>query len=293
MRTGGGVDEPMIAPRAIVPRDLEEALLRLAERDPGVRVVAGGTDVMVEVQAGAFRGNGLLDLWKLRELRGIRKEGDILSIGAIETYTDLQGHPLVRANLPSLVAASATVGGIQIQNRGTLGGNLANASPAGDTLPVLLSLDAVVECASTRGLRRVGVRDFFVGYRKSALAPDEILTRVLVPVPEGERLLFRKVGTRAAQAISKVVLSGAIRWRDRTIETIRLAAGSVAPVPMRLRRTEAVLEGRPLDRPLAERAAAAAAAEIQPIDDVRSTAEYRRRVTGNVVRRWLLDLLAE
>jgi CO/xanthine dehydrogenase FAD-binding subunit len=283
----------MTAPRAIVPRDLGDALSRLAACDPGVRLVAGGTDVMVEVQAGSFRGEALLDLWKLDELHGIRREGEWLSIGTLETYTDLQRDPLIRANLPSLVAACATVGGIQIQNRGTLGGNLANASPAGDTLPVLLALDAQVECASTRGARRIAVRDFFVGYRKTALEGDEILTRVLVPIPEEVRLLFRKVGTRAAQAISKVVLSGAVRCRDRRIETIRLAAGSVAPVPMRLRRTEAILEGRRLDRPLVERAAAAAAAEIQPIDDVRSTADYRRRVTGNLVRRWLLDLLSE
>jgi CO/xanthine dehydrogenase FAD-binding subunit len=265
----------MTAPRAIVPRDLADALSRLAAREPGVRLVAGGTDVMVEVQAGKFRGEALLDLWKLDELRGIRREGEHLSIGALETYTDLQRDSLVRTHLPSLVAASATVGGIQIQNRGTLGGNLANASPAGDTLPVLLALDAQVECASTRAKRRVAVGDFFVDYRKTALDGDEILTRVLVPIPKGERLLFRKVGTRAAQAISKVVLSGAVRFRNRTIEAIRLAAGSVAPDPPRV-----------------EQAAAAAAAEIQPIDDVRSTAEYRRRVTCNLVRRWLFDLLA-
>jgi len=282
----------LIGPRAIVPRDLDDAVARLAERDAGVRIVAGGTDVMVEVQAGTFRGTALLDLWKIEGLRGIRRENGILSIGALETYTDLQRDPLVRAHLPSLVAASATIGGIQIQNRGTIGGNLANASPAGDTLPVLLALDAEVECASKAGRRRIPVRDFFTGYRKTALAPEEILTRVLVPVPVEERLLFRKIGTRAAQAISKVVLSASIRLRGRAIERIRIGAGSVAPVPVRLRRTEGILEGRALEPALVERAAAAAAAEVRPIDDVRSTETYRRRVTGNVVRRWLLEILA-
>jgi CO/xanthine dehydrogenase FAD-binding subunit len=282
----------MTTPRALVPRDLGEALDALAARDPGLRIVAGGTDVMVEVQAGSFRGSTLLDIWRLRELRGIRREGDVLSIGALETYTDLQRDSLVRAHLPSLVEASATIGGVQIQNRGTLGGNLANASPAGDALPVLLALDAEVECASRGGTRRVPVRDFFLGYRKTALGADEILTRILVPVPGGERLWFRKVGTRAAQAISKVVIAGALRLEEGRIAAARIAAGSVAPVPIRLPRTERVLSGRRLDPSLAEEAAASAAAEVRPIDDVRSTEAYRRAVTGNLLRRWLLDLLA-
>ena len=282
----------MTTPRALVPRDLGEALDALAARDPGLRIVAGGTDVMVEVQAGSFRGSTLLDIWRLRELRGIRREGDHISIGALENYTDLQRDPLVRAHLPSLVEASATIGGVQIQNRGTLGGNLANASPAGDSLPVLLALDAEVECASRGGSRRVPVRDFFLGYRKTALGADEILTRILVPVPTGERLHFRKVGTRAAQAISKVVIAGALRLEEGRIAAARIAAGSVAPVPIRLPRTERVLSGRRLDPSLAEEAAASAASEVQPIDDVRSTQAYRRAVTGNLLRRWLLDLLA-
>ncbi|MCI0587875.1 MAG: xanthine dehydrogenase family protein subunit M [Planctomycetes bacterium] len=282
----------MTTPRALVPRDLGGALDALAARDPGLRIVAGGTDVMVEVQAGSFRASTLLDIWRLRELRGIRREGDLLSIGALETYTDLQRDPLVRAHLPSLVEASATIGGVQIQNRGTLGGNLANASPAGDALPVLLALDAEVECASRGGTRRVPVREFFLGYRKTALAADEILTRILVPVPAGERLWFRKVGTRAAQAISKVVIAGAVRLEEGRISSVRIAAGAVAPVPIRLPRTERVLAGRRLDPSLAEEAAASAASEVRPIDDVRSTEAYRRAVTGNLLRRWLLDLLA-
>ncbi|MGH7149216.1 MAG: FAD binding domain-containing protein [Planctomycetota bacterium] len=282
----------MREPRALVPRDLGETLEALAARDPGLRIVAGGTDVMVEVQAGSFRGSTLLDVWRLGELRGIRREGDLLSIGALETYTDLQRDPLVRDHLPSLVEASATIGGVQIQNRGTLGGNLANASPAGDSLPVLLALDAVVECASRGGSRRVPVRDFFLGYRKTALGADELLARILVPIPGGERLFFRKIGTRAAQAISKVVIAGALRVEEGRIAGVRLAAGSVAPVPIRLPRTERLLAGRRLDPPLADAAAASAASEVAPIDDVRSTEAYRRAVTGRILRRWLLDLLA-
>ncbi|HET6204176.1 MAG TPA: xanthine dehydrogenase family protein subunit M [Planctomycetota bacterium] len=282
----------MTALRAVVARDLGDAVETLATGDPDVRVVAGGTDVMVAVQAGTFRGRALLDIWRLPEPRGVRLEGGVLAIGALESYTDLQRDPLVRAHLPSLVAAAATIGGVQIQNRGTLGGNLANASPAGDTLPVLLALDAEVECVSRSGTRRLSVHDFFVGYRRTALRPDELLVRILVPIPAGERLLFRKVGTRAANAISKVVLAACVRVRDGALESIRIGAGSLAPTPIRLPRTEALLRGRRLDPALADEAGLSVAAEVRPIDDVRSTAAYRRRAAGNILRRWLLELAA-
>jgi CO/xanthine dehydrogenase FAD-binding subunit len=282
----------LTALRAVVARDLGDAVETLATGDPDVRVVAGGTDVMVAVQAGTFRGRALLDIWRLPEPRGVRLEGGVLAIGALESYTDLQRDPLVRAHLPSLVAAAATIGGVQIQNRGTLGGNLANASPAGDTLPVLLALDAEVECVSRSGTRRLSVHDFFVGYRRTALRPDELLVRILVPIPAGERLLFRKVGTRAANAISKVVLAACVRVRDGALESIRIGAGSLAPTPIRLPRTEALLRGRRLDPALADEAGLSVAAEVRPIDDVRSTAAYRRRAAGNILRRWLLELAA-
>jgi CO/xanthine dehydrogenase FAD-binding subunit len=202
-------------------------------------------------------------------------KGKVLSIGALATYTDLIRSPLVAKRLPILAAASGEVGGVQIQNRGTLGGNIANASPAGDTLPVLAAAEAVLVLESASGARRVPFHAFYTGYRQSVRRSDELITAVEISEVRGKQW-FRKVGTRAAQAISKVVLA-AVRSRQP-----RIAIGSVAPTVLRLPQTEAVLAA---GGSIAE-AREALDREIHPIDDVRSTADYRRRVAANLLEQF-------
>jgi CO/xanthine dehydrogenase FAD-binding subunit len=255
----------------VQPRSLGEALRRLRDEGPLV-CLAGCTDLYVGFRFGTVSARRFLDLQGLRALRGIRRRGDTLVIGALTTYSELVASPLVRRRLPILAEASRWVGSPQIQNRGTLGGNVANASPAGDTLPVLAVAEAVVVLRCVDGERRVPFGSFYTGYRRTAMRPDELIVAVEVPPVEG-RQWFRKVGTRAAQAISKVVMA-AVRGPSP-----RIALGSVAPSVVRVPRTEAVLaDGGSLaeaQRILME--------EIQPIDDLRSTAPYRRRVSSNLL----------
>ncbi len=245
-------------------------------RDEGPLVpLAGCTDVYVNINFGTMAQKRFLNLWPLDELRKIEMRDGALSIGALATYTRMIRSPLVRRRLPILVAASREVGGIQIQNRGTLGGNIANASPAGDTLPVLAAADATLVLRSAGGTRRVPFNSFYTGYRKSVARSDELIAAVEVPAVPG-RQWFRKVGTRAAQAISKVVMA-AVR-----APSPRIALGSVAPTVVRLPETEALLSaGGSI-----EDARATLAGEIHPIDDIRSTAEYRRRVCQNLLEQF-------
>jgi CO/xanthine dehydrogenase FAD-binding subunit len=273
------------------PRDLGHALRLLhgSLRDERLVPLAGGTDLFVTLNSGLVPGRRFLDLWGLRELRGVRERGGRLVLGALTTFSAIREHPLVRRRYPALAAAAAEVGAWQIQNRATLGGNIANASPAGDSLPVLLVLEAVVHARSVRGVRAVPFTDLFRGYRDLALEPDELIAEVsLAPPPPRARQFFRKVGTRRAQSISKVVLAGLLRLgRDGRVDLARVALGSVAPVTLRARRAEQALLGV---RPCAAAAAAARAAlleDISPIDDIRSDREYRRLVSGNVFEQFL------
>jgi len=242
-------------------------------RDEGPLLpLAGCTDLYVGLHFGTVSGRRFLDLQGLRSLRGIRRRGDTLVIGALATYAELIRSPLVRRRLPILAEASRWVGSPQIQNRGTLGGNVANASPAGDTLPVLAVAEATLVLRRADGERRVPFGSFYTGYRQTVLRPDELIVSIEVPPWEG-RQWFRKVGTRAAQAISKVVMA-AVRASPP-----RVALGSIAPTVVRVPRTEAVLAG---GGSLPE-AQEVLMNEIQPIDDLRSTAAYRRRVSANLL----------
>ncbi len=264
-------------------RTLDEAL-RLRADHPEALILAGGTDLMVQRAAGGLDPAEVLDLWSCRELAAIEPEAGGLRVGALATWTDVAAHPAVPAVLRD---CARTIGAVQIQNRGTVGGNIVNASPAGDSLPVWLALDARFEVASVRGARRVAAADFFRGYRQVDLAADEILTAVHLPAPApGEVAAFRKVGTRRAQSISKVVFAGRLRLDGDRVALARLAFGSVAPVPLRAVSAEAALEGGPV-RP---EAADAVLQDIAPIDDVRSTARYRARVAVAVARAWLRDV---
>jgi CO/xanthine dehydrogenase FAD-binding subunit len=257
------------------PRSLADAVRMLRDEGPLVPM-AGCTDLYVALNFGTLGPTRFLDLWKLDALRGIEVRGQTVRIGALTTYTDLITSGVIRRRLPMLAAAAREVGGAQIQNRGTLGGNVANASPAGDTLPVLLAADAVVVLRSAGGTRRVPMTSFCTGYRQTAARPDELIVSFEIPAVRG-RQWFRKVGTRAAQAIAKIVVAGV--WDERTPARPRLAMGSVAPIPLRLSHTEQAL-GRGAS--LAE-AQAILQREIAPIDDVRSTEEYRRRVAANLL----------
>jgi CO/xanthine dehydrogenase FAD-binding subunit len=257
------------------PRSLRDALAML--RDEGsLTPMAGCTDLYVALNFGTLTATRFVDLWPLDGLRRIEARGGLLAIGALATYTDIIRSPLVRARLPMLAAASREVGGVQIQNRGTIGGNVANASPAGDTLPVLAAADATVVLQSAGGVRRVPFTAFYTGYRQSVRRPDELIVAFEVPRLRG-RQWFRKVGTRAAQAISKVVVAGLVG------DEVRVALGSVAPTVVRASRTEAAL-ARGVSIEEAQRTLMD---EIVPIDDLRSTAEYRRRVAANLLGRML------
>jgi xanthine dehydrogenase small subunit len=273
------------------PRNLTHALRLMHESLRAGRLVplAGGTDLLVLLNSGVEPGRRFLDLWSLRELRGVREQRGGLRLGALTTFSDIRGDARIARRYPALAAAAVEIGAWQIQNRGTLGGNIANASPAGDSLPVLMALEAVVHARSVRGGRDVPFTDLFLGYRDLALEPDELIAAVsLPPPPPRAKQFFRKVGTRRAQSISKVVLAGLLRTgRDGRVDLARIALGSVAPVTLRARRAERTLLGA---RPCAAVAAAARAAlleDIAPIDDIRSERDYRLRVAGNVLEQFL------
>ena len=276
-------------PPVVSPRTLEEAYAVLAALPH--RPLAGGTDVLVEITGEIGETpERLVDLWALDELRGIGVEDGALVAGALTTYTQLRTSSDVAEHLPALAACAATIGAAQIQNRGTLGGNAANASPAGDTLPILLATDAELVLGSTRGERTVVAAEFWPEYRRTVLAADELIVRIRFPLRRGREVRFRKVGARQAQAISKVVM--ALAWQpaeDGAWRDVRLALGSVAATPIRASGTERLLEGATPTAEVADRAAASLAAELHPIDDVRSTADYRRAVASRVLHRLLRD----
>jgi CO/xanthine dehydrogenase FAD-binding subunit len=257
------------------PRRLREALALLHDEGPLVPL-AGGTDLFVALNAGVLKPARYLDLWAIDELRGIEKDsGRGLSFGALTTYSDVIASKKVARRLPILQAAAREIGGVQIQNRGTLAGNIENGSPAGDAVPVLMAADARVVLASReRGEREVPLAEYYLGYRATVRRPDELIVRIRARPGKGAQH-FRKVGTRAAQAISKVVMAAV---------GDRVAFGSVAPTVMRARKLEAYLAGGGRDVAEAQRLLLD---EIKPIDDVRSTADYRRRVAANLIAEWL------
>ena len=257
------------------PRSLADALKMLRDEGPLVPM-AGCTDLYVALNFGTLQPKRFLNLWNLDALRGIERRGAALRIGALTTYTEIITSGMIRRRLPMLAAAAREIGGVQIQNRGTIGGNVANASPAGDTLPVLLAADAVDVLRSAAGTRRVPMTSFYTGYRRTVARPDELIVAFDIPAIRG-RQWFRKVGTRAAQAIAKIVVAGV--WHKARADAPRLAMGSLAPVPLRLPQTEQALGS---GASLAE-AQEILQREIAPIDDLRSTADYRRQVAANLL----------
>ena len=274
---------PPAAPGYYRPRSLEEALEILAQRPGEARPVAGGTDILVKAKDGVVSRESLFDLGAVPELRGIEERGDHLWIGAASTHTEMMESVLVARHAPALPAACAVVGGPQIRNRGTLGGNLANASPAADTVPPLYAADAVVETVSVSSRREVPVAEFFTGPRESVLARDELITGVKVPLRRGVRGAFLRLGQRQAQAISKVSVAVAMTFRDGRPDWVRVALGAVAPTVIRAREAEKALLGGGYQGLV--RARDAVKEEVKPIDDLRSSREYRREMAAVLLER--------
>jgi CO/xanthine dehydrogenase FAD-binding subunit len=274
------------------PRDLETAL-RLLAADRGTRPFAGGTDLMVLLESGNLPPGRYVNIWGLGELRGIAASTDHVSLGALTTYTDVLSDPVLQSEFPLLCSAARQTGGVATQNRGTLGGNIANASPAADSPPALLVYDAELELRSIRGVRRVPYARFHTGYKTMDLVAGEIISRIVLPRRQSAwRQTYRKVGTRSAQAISKVCLAAAIDLDGNRVRDVRVAFGSVAPTVVRCTHVEAAVRDRILDGELASTVSAALILDISPMDDLRSTARYRLRVAQNLLIQFLTDTLS-
>ena len=275
----------------ISPANIGEALDALA-REPGVwQPFAGGTDLMVLLESGKLPHKNYLNIWNLGELRGIEVNETEVTVGALTTYTEIQTHPVLREEFPMLCQAASETGGLAIQNRGTLGGNIVNASPAADSPPALLAYDAELELVSTNGARRVPYQGFHTGYKQMLIKPDELLTRIFLPRSTGDlRHYYRKVGTRKAQAISKTCFAATARMENEIVADLRIALGSVAPIPLRCLKTEAIVRGAGIDAGIIQRAKDEFAGEITPIDDIRSTKNYRLRVSLNLLEDFLHQL---
>jgi len=276
----------------VAPESLDE-MLRLMSREPGVwRPIAGGTDLMVLFEAGKLPYRKLVSLSRIGQLRGFTASNSHVTLGGLTTYTEIQRNEIMQREFPLLVKAASWTGAVATQNRGTLAGNIANGSPAADSPPALLVYDAEIGLLSEREVRWAPYASFHTGYKTSVIEPDEVIAHISLPrTTWGCKHYLRKVGTRQAQAIAKVALAGIAKMNGGAVERIRIALGSVAPMPIRCVKTEGVLAGRLLNRSAIEDAKAAIAAEIAPIDDIRSTADYRRRVTVNLLEEFLESLL--
>lgn len=262
--------------------------------EPGVwKPFAGGTDLMVLFEAGKLNHSKFISIWHFDELRGIEVTADWVTIGALTTYTEIRSHPVLRAEFPMLCKAASETGGLAIQNRGTLGGNIVNASPAADSPPALLVYEAVLELVSHQGTRLRPYVDFHTGYKQMDLHSGEILRAIKLPRKmDGWQQFYRKVGTRKAQAISKICFAGAARMGGNRVAEIRIAVGSVGPIVLRCPEAESVLVNSNLDGPMIDFSRVALAKDISPIDDIRSTARYRARVAGNVLAEFVDRLRA-
>jgi CO/xanthine dehydrogenase FAD-binding subunit len=272
----------------ISPTSLGEALDVLARADGAWQPFAGGTDLMVLLEAGKLPHRNYLNIWNLAELRGIEVTAAHVTLGALTTYTEVQEHAILKTEFPMLCQAAKETGGIAIQNRGTLGGNIVNASPAADSPPALLAYGAELEFVSTEGSRRIPYNDFHTGYKQMNLKPGELLRAIRLPrTTQTLTHYYRKVGTRKAQAISKTCLAAVGRVADGRVAEVRIALGSVAPIPLRCTHTEDKLRSKAIGADSLAAARAALAAEISPIDDLRSTRNYRLRVSLNLLEDFL------
>jgi CO/xanthine dehydrogenase FAD-binding subunit len=268
----------------ISPTNLSEALNLLARDEEAWQPFAGGTDLMVLLEAGKLPHRNYVNIWNLSELRGIEVTESHVTLGSLTTYTEIQDHQTLRAEFPMLCQAASETGGLAIQNRGTIGGNIVNASPAADSPPALLAYDAELELVSATGSRTIPYHAFHTGYKQMDIRAEELVRAIRLPrLTKGLTHYYRKVGTRKAQAISKVCFAGVARMNANQIADVRIALGSVAPIPIRCVKTEAALRNQEAGAEAVKAAQTALAAEIAPIDDLRSTSDYRLRVSLNLL----------
>jgi CO/xanthine dehydrogenase FAD-binding subunit len=286
---GNAEEHDLIAPGSL------DAVLEVLAAEPGRWTpIAGGTELMVAFSAGRLNAPRLLSLWGIRDLSFIESSADSLAIGAATTFLELRRSATIANEFPLLARAASWIGSIANQSRATLGGNLVNGSPAADSSPALLAYDAEIEAISVRGKRRVPYCEFHTGYKRNVLAADELLYAIRLPRRfANHKQYLRKVGTRRAMAIAKVALGATALLENGAIREIRLGAASLAPYPTRLWQTETALLGEAPSRETVQSASRALLAEIKPIDDIRSTAEYRRRVALNLLHEFLNDLCQE
>ncbi|HAR42429.1 MAG TPA: carbon monoxide dehydrogenase [Bdellovibrionales bacterium] len=273
------------------PETLTEALSILQAQPGKWKPLAGGTDLMVLLESGVLENRNLLNLQGLKELTGISVSPAEITIGALSTFRQILEHDLLKTEFPLLAAAARSIGAIAIQNRATIGGNIANASPAADSPPALIAHDAVIELVSSTGSRRLSYAEFHQGYKKTQLATDELIRAIILPRTQADTgsndfFFYRKVGTRKAQAISKICFAG--RFHPCSPGNLRLVFGSVAPTVLRCIQTEAIIQGGGLDLKTIQKAKDSLTRELSPIDDIRSTAEYRLRVSLNLLEDFLI-----
>jgi CO/xanthine dehydrogenase FAD-binding subunit len=275
----------------IAPNSLDAVLQILADSPDHYTPIAGGTELMVALGAGRLQPKKFVSLWNLEELRFIEVTPDAIIIGAGTTFTDIRKHPVIAREFSILAQAASWTGSIANQNRGTLGGNIVNASPAADSPPALLAYDAELTLISTRGPRTLPYRDFHLAYKETALEPDELLHSItILRNYKRYKTYIRKVGTRNAQAISKVAIAVLARVSKGRIEDIRVGAASVREYPARLTATEKSLTGKTITPESIAAARATILTEVRPIDDIRSTAKYRATVAANLLEEFLRSL---
>jgi CO/xanthine dehydrogenase FAD-binding subunit len=275
----------------IAPTTLDAALQILADSPAPYTPIAGGTELMVALGAGRLQPRKLISLWNLEELRFIEVSGDAITIGAGSTFTDIRNHPVIAEEFPLLTQAASWTGSIANQNRATIGGNIVNASPAADTPPALLAYDAELTIVSSNDERTLPYCAFHLSYKKTALAPNELLQSITILRNfESYKTYIRKVGTRNAQAISKVAIAALARTNKGLIEDIRIGAASLREVPTRLPLTERSLLNKRITPETIAAARAALISESAPIDDIRSTAKYRTATAANLLEEFLQSL---
>jgi CO/xanthine dehydrogenase FAD-binding subunit len=275
----------------VTAASLSEALDVLTRAENNWQPFAGGTDLMVLLEAGKLPQKNYVNIRNLSELRGIEVTDSHVTLGALTTYTEIQDHETLRADFPMLCQAASETGGLAIQNRGTIGGNIVNASPAADSPPALLAYDAELEFVSVNGTRTIPYHSFHTGYKQMDIRPEELLRAVRLPRTSKSLVnYYRKVGTRKAQAISKVCFAGVAETDGDRIIDVRIALGSVAPIPIRCLQTESALRGRTISAVTVAAGKSALVAEIAPIDDLRSTSDYRLRVSINLLEDFLYQL---
>lgn len=269
------------------PKNLKE-VVSLVSNHPNYKILAGGTDLCVQMNCGTLTPEGFINIWGLNELRGIIEEDDHIEIGALATHREISSNKIVKMYFQPLADSCKTIGAVQIQNRGTLAGNVMNASPAGDSLPVLLAYDAKILAVSKTGTRVIDFKDFYTGYKKTALKKDEFITKFQIPKAGPDEISrFVKIGQRKAQAISKVVACFRLGLDGDAVSKVAIAFGSVAETPIRLSKSEKIILGNKMDKKIVEKVMKSVEKEVTPIDDIRSTGKYRRHICKILVKRFL------